>query len=118
MNRLVRCAASATVAPLLLGAVGPGLAVAQDPADAPRPNIVVVMLDDANPHDGRLWSADLMPELNDLVVSRGIRFTDFHGEVPLCGPSRANLLTGQHAHNSGANSNNGTQLDVSTTIAT
>jgi arylsulfatase A-like enzyme len=92
--------------------------VAQDPADPPRPNIVVVMLDDANPHDGRLWSADIMPELNDLVVSRGIRFTDLHGEVPLCGPSRANLLTGQHAHNSGANSNNGAQLDVSTTIAT
>lgn len=118
VNRLVRCAASATVAPLLLGTVAPGLAVAQEPADAARPNIVVVMLDDANPHDGRLWSADVMPELDDLVISRGVRFTDFHGEVPLCGPSRANLLTGQHAHNSGANSNNGTQLDVSTTIAT
>jgi arylsulfatase A-like enzyme len=118
VNRLIRCAASATVAPLLLGAVVPGLAVAQDPVDPPRPNIVVVMIDDANPHDGQLWSADVMPELDDLVISRGIRFTDFHGEVPLCGPSRANMLTGQHAHNSGANSNNGTQLDVSTTIAT
>ena len=69
VNRLTRCAASATVAPLLLGAVAPGLALAQDAADAPRPNIVVVMLDDANPHDGRLWSADLMPQLNDLVIS-------------------------------------------------
>ena len=118
VNRLVRCAGSVALAPLLLGAVMPGLAVAQEPAQPPQPNIVMVMLDDANPHDGRLWSRDVMPELNDLVISRGIRFTDFHGEVPLCGPSRANLLTGQHAHNSGANSNNGTQLDVSTTIAT
>jgi arylsulfatase A-like enzyme len=118
VNRLVRCAGSVALAPLLLGAVMPGPAMAQEPAQPPQPNIVMVMLDDANPHDGRLWSGDVMPELNDLVISRGIRFTDFHGEVPLCGPSRANLLTGQHAHNSGANSNNGTQLDVSTTVAT
>lgn len=86
--------------------------------EAAQPNIVMVMLDDANPHDGRLWSADTMPRLNELIVSQGIRFTDFHSEVPLCGPSRANLLTGQHAHNSGANSNQGQQLDPSTTIAT
>lgn len=87
-------------------------------SEAIRPNIVMVMLDDANPHDGRLWSADTMPRLNELIVSQGIRFTDFHSEVPLCGPSRANLLTGQHAHNSGANSNDGQQLDPATTIAT
>jgi arylsulfatase A-like enzyme len=78
----------------------------------------MVMIDDSNPHDGRLWSAPYMPNLDELVVGRGIRFTDFHGEVPLCGPSRAALLTGQHAHNSGANSNDGEQLDPSTTIAT
>ncbi len=118
MNRLIRCAGSAALAPLLLGSLGPGVAAQAEAAEPPRPNIVVVMLDDANPHDGRLWSSEVMPELHDLVISRGVRFTDFHGEVPLCGPSRANLLTGQHAHNSGANSNNGSQLDVSTTIAT
>ena len=101
--------------------IGGALSVAAQEAETPaasQPNIVVVMIDDANPHDGRLWSADYMPQLNELIVDRGIRFTDFHGEVPLCGPSRASLLTGQHAHNSGANSNNGEQLDVSTTIAT
>jgi arylsulfatase A-like enzyme len=78
----------------------------------------MVMLDDLNPHDGRLWSAEIMPNLHELVISQGIRFTDFHAEVPLCGPSRANLLTGQHAHNSGAASNDGQQLDPATTIAT
>ena len=78
----------------------------------------MIMIDDANPHDGRLWSESTMPRLNELIVSRGIRFTDFHSEVPLCGPSRANLLTGQHTHNSGARSNNGQALDPSTTIAT
>jgi N-acetylglucosamine-6-sulfatase len=86
--------------------------------EAPRPNIVMVMIDDADPHDGRLWSAEVMPHLNQLIVSRGIEFTDFQGEVPLCGPSRAALLTGQHAHNSGANSNNGEALDPTETVAT
>jgi len=108
------------LASLLLGstAVGTLAADASAPAEAPRPDIVMIMIDDANPHDGRLWSAPYMPNLDELIVSRGVRFTDFHGEVPLCGPSRANLLTGQHAHNSGANSNNGEQLDASVTLAT
>ena len=88
------------------------------PVEAPRPNVVMVMLDDLPPHDGRLFAPEVMPNLAELIVSQGIRFTDFHAEVPLCGPSRANLLTGQHAHNSGANSNEGAQLDPSVTIAT
>ena len=118
MNRRTRSAGCLALTPLLATAALPGLATAQEADAAPQPNIVVVMIDDANPHDGRLWSAETMPNLNELIVERGIRFTDFHGEVPLCGPSRASLLTGQHAHNSGGNSNNGEQLDVSTTIAT
>ncbi|MEA2027032.1 MAG: sulfatase-like hydrolase/transferase [Chloroflexota bacterium] len=120
MNRLARCTGPVALASLLVASGTMTALAADEPsaAEAPRPNIVMIMIDDANPHDGRLWSAPYMPNLDELIVSRGIRFTDFHGEVPLCGPSRANLLTGQHAHNSGGNSNNGEQLDVSTTIAT
>ena len=120
MNRLIRCAGPLALASILGGGAAGAAVGADDPGlrDAARPNIVMVMLDDANPHDGRLWSAPYMPNLDELIVSRGIHFTDFHAEVPLCGPSRANLLTGQHAHNSGANSNNGQQLDPSVSIAT
>jgi arylsulfatase A-like enzyme len=103
---------------LLAGTAGAAMAQEAPAAEPPRPDIVVVLIDDANPHDGRLFSAPTMPNLDALVVSRGIRFSDFHSEVPLCGPSRANLLTGQHAHNSGGRSNNGQTLDVSTTVAT
>jgi N-acetylglucosamine-6-sulfatase len=119
VNRFLRCAGPVALFPALLG--GAALTVvAQEPeaVEPPRPNIVMVLIDDANPHDGRLWSAPYMPRLDQLIVSRGIRFTDFHGEIPLCGPSRASLLTGQHGHNSGGLSNNGQHLDVSTTIAT
>jgi len=114
-----RCLGPATLAALALFAGASPSALAAAPTDgATRPNIVMVMLDDANPHDGRLFSERTMPRLHELVVSQGIDFTDFHSEVPLCGPSRANLLTGQHAHNSGAASNDGQQLDPATTIAT
>jgi arylsulfatase A-like enzyme len=78
----------------------------------------MVLLDDLPPHDGRLFAPEIMPNLAALIVSQGIRFTDFHAEVPLCSPSRASLLTGQHAHDSGANSNEGAQLDPSVTVAT
>ncbi len=72
MNRLLRCAGSLAVAPLLAGVTLPAIAAAQETADqATPPNIVVVMIDDANPHDGRLWSADYMPNLNELIVDRG-----------------------------------------------
>jgi N-acetylglucosamine-6-sulfatase len=120
VSRSTRCTGPLALASILgvLTAAAVGAADGPESARAPRPDIVMVMLDDANPHDGRLWSAPYMPNLDELIVSRGIRFTDFHAEVPLCGPSRANLLTGQHAHNSGANSNNGQQLDPSVTIAT
>lgn len=119
VNRVTRCAGPVALAStLLVGGAASALAQEPVPAEAAQPDIVVVLIDDANPHDGRLFRAPYMTRLDELVVSRGIRFTDFHSEVPLCGPSRANLLTGQHAHNTGARSNNGRSLDVSTTIAT
>ncbi len=93
-------------------------AQAQAASEAPRPNVVMVLLDDLQPHDGRLFAPDIMPNLHSLVTSQGIRFTDFHAEVPLCGPSRANLLTGLHGHDSGVESNDGARLDPATTIAT
>jgi N-acetylglucosamine-6-sulfatase len=113
-------ASGATAAASAAAATAPEVpaAPAQASSEARRPNVVMVMLDDLNPHDGRLFAPEIMPNLSELIISQGIRFTDFHAEVPLCGPSRANLLTGQHAHNSGANSNDGAQLDPSTTIAT
>ena len=96
----------------------PQHAQAQAASEAPRPNVVMVLLDDLQPHDGRLFAPDIMPNLSSLITSQGIRFTDFHAEVPLCGPSRANLLTGQHGHDNGVESNDGARLDPSVTIAT
>ncbi len=77
------------------------------------------MIDDANPHDGRLWSGDYMPNLDELIISEGIAFHRLHTARSRCVAHGApTCVTGQHAHNSGALSNNGQALDVSTTVAT
>jgi N-acetylglucosamine-6-sulfatase len=73
--------------------------VTQSPAEQP-PNIVVIYLDDVNPHDGRLWSdPELTPTLHDLFVAHGISFPRAIAETPLCCPARGALLTGLHTHN-------------------
>ena len=66
-----------------------------------RPNIIVINLDDADYDllsDGR--SRTRFPNMTELAI-QGIRFTNVHATIPLCGPSRACLLRGQYAHNTG-----------------
>ena len=66
-----------------------------------KPNIVLINLDDA---DSNLLSDETLdlryPNLAALA-NRGLRFTNLHSTSPLCGPSRACLLRGQYAHNTG-----------------
>lgn len=77
-------------------------AVAADPAATDRPNIVVFHIDDAAPHDGRLWNDPaLTPTIHDLFVANGVHFPNAVGETSLCCPGRASLLTGLHTHNHG-----------------
>ncbi len=77
--------------------------------DDPRPNIILINLDDA---DVELLSPVSMfaryPNLS-LMVSDGMQFTNLHVTTPLCGPSRAALLRAQYAHR--------TQIKVNTPAA-
>ncbi len=74
-------------------------------SDAPRPNIILINLDDA---DVDLFSDkildDYLPNIKQLAKS-GLSFTNFHVTTPLCGPSRACLMRGQHAHRTGIKTN-------------
>jgi len=75
-------------------------------ASATRPNIVVFYLDDAAPHDARLWNdPQRTPAIYQTFVEHGIEFRHAIGENPLCCPGRAALLTGLHTHNNGVGSN-------------
>lgn len=70
------------------------------PAAAAPPNIVFVLADDLD-----LASIDELPELRPLMQDAGMTFTQAHVSVSLCCPSRATILRGQYAHNTGVLSN-------------
>jgi arylsulfatase A-like enzyme len=69
-----------------------------DAGAAPKPNIVLVLVDDARADDLR---PAYMPRSNALIAGQGARFTRFYAPFPLCCPARATLLTGQYSHNHG-----------------
>jgi arylsulfatase A-like enzyme len=69
-----------------------------------RPNLVVVLLDDAG-----VEITESMPRIRSLMIEKGVRFTSSIASTPLCGPSRAVLLTGQYAHNTKVYYNDGAE---------
>jgi arylsulfatase A-like enzyme len=117
---------TALAATLLLGGVAQGQSFPVVPGDpppppgenprSPRPDIVVFVLDDIPPLDGRLW--DKLPNIKRLFVEQGIEFTDAHGETPTCCPGRAGFLTGLHTHHHGAFKTDGSLFQPEMTIAT
>lgn len=74
-------------------------------AEANRPDIIAIMVDDL----GFLPNNDVlerMPVLNKTFVQGGLWLRRMHGETPLCSPGRASLLTGQHTLRHGVTANN------------
>lgn len=69
---------------------------------AGQPNIVLVLTDDQTSES---FDRKYMPQLNRLVAARGLVFTRYYNTFPLCCPSRASILRGQYAHNTGVNNN-------------
>jgi arylsulfatase A len=63
--------------------------------DPTRPDVVLIMLDDAGYTDFGVYGglADT-PNVDELAAA-GIRFTDCHAAAPNCSPSRAGMLTGR-----------------------
>src|SRR3954452_5410128 len=64
----------------------------------PPPNIIVIQTDD---QDVASLTRAVMPRTVKLLRKHGTTFTDYVVSSPLCCPSRAELLTGSYAHNSG-----------------
>ena len=71
---------------------------AGSPADSP--NIVFVLTDDLD-----YTSAQQMPQIGSLVRDEGASFENAFVSFPVCCPSRATILTGPYAHNSGVKGN-------------
>jgi arylsulfatase A-like enzyme len=89
------------------------------PAAGSPPDIVVLYLDDVDPHDGRLWNDERRtPTLARLFAEQGVAFSQAISETPLCSPGRANTLTGQHTVHTGVARNVTVPFDPSTTLGT
>ncbi len=75
---------------------------------APRPNIIFILADDLGVGNVSCYGADNYRTPNiDALASGGIRFT--HGyTAPLCGPSRALIMTGRYAFRTGATNQDAT----------
>ena len=66
-------------------------------AQAPRPNIVVIVADDLGYADIGIHGSKDIPTPNiDALARGGVRFTDAYVTGPHCSPTRAALLTGRY----------------------
>ena len=83
----------------LLLAAQPALAQGPAPA-AKRPNIVLILVDDAALMDFGAFGGEARTPNIDALAKRGAMFTAYHTS-PLCSPSRAMLLTGVDNHRAG-----------------
>src|SRR5437016_5162107 len=72
---------------------------AQDAASkpAPKPNVVVVLMDDLGYGDlGSYGAPDAKTPNLDRLAHEGVRFTDAYANGAQCSPTRAALITGQY----------------------
>jgi arylsulfatase A-like enzyme len=75
---------------------------------ASRPNIIVILADDLGYADISAYKIDRFQTPNiDRIGMQGVRFTDGYATAPVCGPSRAGLMTGRDQDRFGFEYNNG-----------
>src|SRR5215218_4162827 len=69
-----------------------------------QPNFVFILADDMRKDD-----LTYMPKTRSLLEDKGMTFSNAYVSNPLCCPSRATIMRGQYAHNTGVWDNvNGT----------
>jgi N-acetylglucosamine-6-sulfatase len=68
--------------------------------DPNQPNIIIFMTDDQPMH-----TMDYMPVVQRELVDKGVNFTRAYATTPLCCPSRASIITGLFAQNTGVLTN-------------
>jgi arylsulfatase A-like enzyme len=82
------------------------------PGSAEKPNILLIITDDQPAHTD--WAT---PAVLSWLADGGVRFSNAHATTPLCGPSRASILSGRYAHNHRMLDNgHPSRLDQDTTV--
>lgn len=74
----------------------------QTPKENTSPNVLMISIDDLNDWIGVLGvHPDIKTPHLDRLANEGILFTNAHCQAPICGPSRASLLSGLRPSTSG-----------------
>jgi arylsulfatase A-like enzyme len=64
---------------------------------ADKPNVVLILADDLGARDLGCFGSKFHETPNlDRLAARGLRLTNAYAASPLCSPTRASILTGQH----------------------
>ena len=93
---------------ILVPAVLVGLAVTFFgllPLQPDRPNVLLIISDDLNTNIGPYMDTDKHTPSLDRLASEGIRFSRAYSQYPLCGPSRASLMSGLYPETNGVMGN-------------
>lgn len=79
--------------------------------NAPRPNIIYIMVDDLGYGDLGCFGQKVIQTPNiDRLAAEGMRFTDHYAGHTVCRPSRLVLWTGQHVGHTGLTGNRSRNL--------
>jgi uncharacterized sulfatase len=92
--------------PILFIALFASLGLAQPASAAPRPNVLLIMVDDLNGEVGCYGSKSAKTPSLDAFAGTAVRFTRAYCQAPLCNPSRTSMLTGLRPDTVGVVDNN------------
>ena len=73
---------------------------------AQRPNILLIISDDLNTRIGPYMDINKHTPVLDRLAGEGVRFSRTYCQYPLCGPSRASLMSGLYPQTNGVLANN------------
>lgn len=91
--------------------IGFSLVNCKDEKTEPQPNVLFIAVDDMADWAGYLGHPDVITPNIDKLASRGIAFTAAQCSSPICGPSRAGIMTGMRAETTKVYSNVGNYSD-------
>lgn len=77
------------------------LSVTAQSKEKKRPNVLMIAVDDLNDFIGALGNPDAITPNIDKLAAKGVVFTNAHCQAPLCGPSRASIMTGLRPSSTG-----------------
>ena len=92
----MRWSARVLIAAVVLPGIVTAGAAQRQPANAQRPNVVLIITDDVGYGDfGSYGAPDIKTPNIDRLAKEGVKLTDFYA-APLCTPTRASLITGRY----------------------